>query len=35
VIEHRLAGARTVERVAYEPVQPQDELGEVLPVRVR
>jgi hypothetical protein len=34
-IEHRLAGARTVESIAYEPVPAQDETDEVLPVRVR
>jgi hypothetical protein len=35
VIEQRLAGARTVERVAYEPVPADVEVDEVLPVRVR
>jgi hypothetical protein len=35
VLEPRLAGARSVERIAYEPVSPAEEPAEVLPVRVR
>jgi hypothetical protein len=35
VIEQRLAGAHSTERISYEPIPPQDEADEVLPVRVR